>query len=157
MEGRFSFDNQVKTKHSTRERFHVALWRGKCLQRGERIYIPNRQWLARGPSLYFPFGVCCRGIWRPVALSLIFSKHWRRLTVTSPKFVLVDNVMATQGTGKLHSSWDGGKHAKSTLKSKNDFRGVFVLLPKTWKCEASDLEWQWHFRINCVHFLWKSY
>lgn len=49
----------------------------------------------------------------------------------SPKFVLVDNVMVTQGTGKLHSSWDGGKHAKSTLKCKSDFRGVFVLLPKT--------------------------
>lgn len=133
------------------------LWRGKCLQRGERIYIPNRQWLDRGPSLYFPFGVCCRGIWRPVALSLIFSKHWRRLTVTSPKFVLVDNVMATQGTGKRHSSWDGGKHAKSTLKR---LQKRLLLLPKTWEWEASDLEDNAHFRINHVTspqiFEWKK-
>ncbi len=39
VEGRFSFYTRVKTKHSMRERFHVVLWRGKCLQRGERIYI----------------------------------------------------------------------------------------------------------------------
>ncbi len=138
-----------------RERFHVVLWRGKCLQRGERIYISNRQWLARGQSLYFPFGVCCRSIWRPGALSLIFSKHWWRLTVTSPKFVLVDNVMATQGTGKRHSSWDGGKHTKSTLKR------LQRRVPKTWEWEASDLEDNAHFRFNYVTshqiFEWLNY